>query len=557
MEKILFIVPPHMTYEKFTKPSFNESTNAKKSGIYGSLLTDMPLGVLSLSAYVKKYTDIETKLIDFNILLNKMDDFKFNSFLEVFNTYLTKNELVDYSPTIIGISVLFTPSYQSMLDLGNVCRKIFPNAVIIAGGSIPTNMPNEIYKNTNAFDALCYGEGEKPLLELVQADNKLKYLEGDPSWITQKKVENNEKYQHNFIEDLDEIPFSDYGILDTDEYGFNPAMRAYASIENKEQNFHVMTSRGCTHHCCFCASHKVHGRKMRYYSISRVKEDFLRLKNEYGAKVLIFQDDHLMRDKKRALEIINIVKNELELNVVFQNALAMYALDRKTLEFIRNAGIEQISMSIESGSEKVLKEIMHKPLSHSIIKRVINDCRDLGIYTNASILVGLPGETKQDLEDSRAFLKTVPANWFIILCATPLVGSEMFEICEKNKYFKGNYIGCDFKNAIVETEDFTAEYIQEIAYSFNLDLNFVNNSDFKLGNYENALKGFENAIRVKNDHAIAYYFAAKCCKKLNLNKKYIKYKEKYEKIIEKSTFWKKYFDEFNLSSLEQKQLITN
>lgn len=107
-------------------------------------------------------------------------------------------------------------------------------------------------------------------------------------------------------------------------------------------------------------------------------------------------------------------------------------------------------MSVESGSNRVLKEIMHKPLNLSIVKRVVDDCRELGIYTNANILIGLPGETKQDIEDTRSFLKTINANWFLIFCANPLVGSEMFNICLKKNYLKGNYIGSDYKKRLLK-----------------------------------------------------------------------------------------------------------
>ena len=113
-----------------------------------------------------------------------------------------------------------------------------------------------------------------------------------------------------------------------------------------------------------------------------------------------------------------------------------------------------------------------------------------------------------------------------------------------------NYFDCDFKNAVIETKDFTPEYIIEKAYSLNLELNFVENSDFRFGNYDIALKGIENTIKIKSDHAFAYYFAAKCCKMLNLRGKYLDYKAKYEKIIEESAFWKNYTNQFGLVPLE-------
>ncbi len=545
MDRILFIVPPHIKFEDFIHPSHNERIVIKKYGNYGSVLTDMPLGVLSLSAYVKKYATVRTKLIDFNIVLNKLEGFEWHSFSEFFRYFFSTPSRINYVPNIVCISALFTPSYQNVLDIAQCCRDIFPSAVIVAGGGVPTNMYNEIFKDSVCFDALCYGEGEKPLLGLVEADNKFMYLEENPSWITRGK-KSGQLFRYDFIENLDEIPFYDYSICEADVYDLNPAITAYASIEEKKQNFHVMTSRGCTFSCCFCSSHTVHGKRMRYYSITRVREDFRRLRDEYRAKTIVFQDDHFMADEQRALEIIGIVK-ELQMTAVFQNGLALYALDRKMLEALKSAGVNQLLLSIESGSDRILKEIMHKPLNLSIVKRVADDCRELEIYTNVNILIGLPGETKKDIEDTRSFLKTIDANWFLIFCANPLIGSEMYDICKKKNYLKGGFIGSDYKKAVVETEDFTAEYIQEMAYILNLELNFVGNSDFRLGDYKMALKGFENAIRAKNDHAVAYYYAAKCYEKLGSLEKAQQYTGIAKTIAAAKPFWRKYTDMFNIT----------
>jgi anaerobic magnesium-protoporphyrin IX monomethyl ester cyclase len=546
MERVLFIVPPHIQFNQFINPSFNERVVEKKNRKMGSVLTEMPLGILSISAYVKKHKSIECKLVDFNIELNKLNIFNYGSFLEFFHDYLKKEEWTAYNPEIIGISTLFTPAYQSMMDIAHCCRNLFHESFIIAGGSVPTNMYNEIYNEDSCFDALCYGEGEKPFLDLLQSENRWNLVERHSSWITKNKVKNGESYKHDFVDNLDDIPFFDYSICETDAYGLNPAITAYASIEEKKQNYHVMTSRGCPNHCCFCSSHTVHGKKIRYYSIQRVKEDFLQLQNVYGARTLIFQDDHFMGNRERALKIIKIIE-ELKIKAVFQNGLALYALNREMLNALKSAGINQLLLSVESGSEKVLKEIMHKPLNLSIIKRVINDCRDLNIYTNINILIGLPGETKEDIDNARSFLRDSGGNWFLIFCANPLIGSEMYEICKTKNYLKDNAIGSDYKKAVVETEDFTSDYIQEMAYHMNLELNFVENSDMKSGDYRTALKGFENAIKAKNDHVFGYYFAAKCCKKLGDQIKAEQYHAIAQENASKSLFWKSYLDKFNLS----------
>jgi radical SAM superfamily enzyme YgiQ (UPF0313 family) len=306
-----------------------------------------------------------------------------------------------------------------------------------------------------------------------------------------------------------------------------------------------MASRGCPHHCFYCSSHTIHGRKVRYYSIPRVKEDLKKIKDHYDAETIIFQDDHFMADKQRVYEMFDILK-ELHLTAFFPNSLAMYALDRKMLEAIKGLGARQLVLAIESGSDRVLKEVMHKPLSRSIIKRVAADCRELGIYTDANIIIGFPGETKQDIEDSRSFLKTINVNWFRIYIASPLAGSEMLDICLKKNYIKGEYNKCNFKKANIETEEFNAKYIQEMAYIMNLDLNFVENSDFRLGNYGVAVQGFENAIKAKPDHAIAYYRASECYKVLGDPKKAQEYLNSAQIISTKNPFWRRYIEMFKI-----------
>jgi anaerobic magnesium-protoporphyrin IX monomethyl ester cyclase len=547
MNRILFIVPPHIRFEEFIHPSFNTRAVQKKQGSFGNIFTDMPLGVMALSAYLKEHHPVETRLLDFSVELNKLDSFEFTSFADFFHEILSSPLWQDYSPDLICLSALFTTSYRSVLDIAECCREVFPQALITAGGGVPTNMYKEIFRDTKAFDGLCFAEGEKPLLGLVSADDPYRYLEESLSWITATKAEKGMKnFHHDFVENLDEIPFYDYSLCDIDQYGLNPAITAYGSVDGKSRNFHVMTSRGCPSRCCFCSSHTVHGRSMRYYSVDRVREDFRRLRDDYGAKTIVFQDDHLLGDKKRACEIIEIVK-KLGLTAVFQNGLALYALDRKMLEALKGAGLNQIVLAVESGSDRVLREIMHKPLDLSMVKRVADDCRELEIYTNVNILIGLPGETKQDIDDASEFLKTINANWFIILCATPLVGSEMLAICLEKDYLRGSYIDCDYKKPIVETEDFTPEYIQERAYLLNIELNFVANADMRIGDYAVALKGLENAIKAKNDHAIAYYYAAQCYEKLGNAEMAENYHHAAKAIAAKDAFWRKYFEMFNLS----------
>jgi tetratricopeptide (TPR) repeat protein len=84
-----------------------------------------------------------------------------------------------------------------------------------------------------------------------------------------------------------------------------------------------------------------------------------------------------------------------------------------------------------------------------------------------------------------------------------------------------------------------------MAYLMNLELNFIYNADVKLGDYDLALSGFVNVVRISPDHAIAYFFAALCSFKLGIKDKSKKYLESYINLLE-NKFWRKYIDLFNL-----------
>lgn len=285
---------------------------------------------------------------------------------------------------------------------------------------------------------------------------------------------------------------------------------------------------------------------MRLHSVARVREDMTRLKYDYGATTVVFQDDHLMSDKDRVYEILQIV-GELKLEALFQNGLTLFALDRPMLEAFYAAGVRHLVLPVESGSEKVLKQQMHKPLKFRISERVAKDCRELGIYTNTNILIGMPGETKADIEEARINLRKIHTNWFNIACASPIVGSDMHALAKKKNYIKVNTLGSDFRKASIETEDFTAEYIQEMQYQMNLELNFVYNMDVRLGEHAVALKAFKNVIRIKPDHAFAHYFAAQCYQAMGDMPRYEEHMETYFS-HSASPFWEKHVRYFALPS---------
>ncbi|WP_206201943.1 radical SAM protein [Terasakiella sp. SH-1] len=554
--RILFLLPPNITFEDFVSPPNNISTILKNGGKeqFGSVITDIPLGVLSLSAYLKKFHSVESRVIDFNVRLNQEASFTFQNFASYFKSEI--GQYADFDPHYICISALFTPAYNSILELAQVSKEIFPNALVLAGGNLPTSMYKEILTDTKCVDAICFGEGEKPLNELLQAEDKQGFLNGHSSWITHTNIANKQTlFQHDFIYDLDEIPFLDYGILDLEGYKLNSTLSRY-SVSDKlsdsigtsgeeETSFPIMTSRGCPFRCTFCASHAAHGRKMRYYSLERVTEDLKQLKDLFDVSGIIIQDDHFMGGDQRPYDIVSQIKT-FDLKMFFQNALAIYALKPDFLKLLKEAGVRELVLPIESGSARVLKEVMRKPLKLKIVQDVTKNCREAGIYTDCNIILGMPGETMQDIADSREFLKTLYADWFRVFVAMPIPGSEMYEECEINDYFKITPMKANYKNAVIETEFLTPQDVQFMTYYMNIELNFVYNANFRLGHYNTALESFLNVIKVKPDHAIAHFYIGQCYEKLGKASQAETHYSLARGYTQETDFWDVFINDFEI-----------
>jgi hypothetical protein len=142
-------------------------------------------------------------------------------------------------------------------------------------------------------------------------------------------------------------------------------------------------------------------------------------------------------------------------------------------------------------------------------------------------------------------LREIVGNWFNIACASPLVGSEMYDLALAKGYISLKNMGADYHVATINTEDFTSDYIQDFQYQLNLELNFVFNQDIRLEEYETALLGMVNVIRLRPDHAFAHYFAYICYKGLGDHEAAEEAARNYNQYSQ-SSFWKKYVAAYSL-----------
>ncbi|MBF0266085.1 MAG: B12-binding domain-containing radical SAM protein [Gammaproteobacteria bacterium] len=570
MTNVLLITPSNVPFKhtlEWLVTSDEQSNTANNdfdaAYIKRKLDPKYPVGNLCIGAYIKKlHSDTNVDILDYNIVnlsyLFSDEDKNFTDFMNYGIKLISEKNKNFQTPDIIGISSLFSSTYIDMKATIDHFSNLYPEATIVAGGHLASSMNKDFLREFDGLDAVCYGEGEVPFEKLVEAHKQgdvAKYLHKDASWITSRKLATLMFEPSNtLLDDLDEIPPYELEMLLQYEEYFNSNDDVFSLGVDRTDNSKdlvMFATRGCPFRCIFCASQFVHGHKVRKYSMKRIQEDIHYYNKKYGITSFPFLDDHFLADKKFAVELMDFVADQgfscriFNLNYMHINEDIIRALIR--------TGSDRALITIDGLNQDFLRKVVRKPSSFKTARKVIQMFRNEGLVVLNNIIIGYPGETPEDIAKGVEDMRTMGANWHSILTAIPLPGSELHQICEDNNFLPDDEsaFAIDYHTAVISTNDFSADWIKTKSYEINLDLNFVNNYDMSIGNYETALTLFERLLeKVIDTHAFAFYFAAICAKKLGDENKYDTYQKKYEEMVNKYSLWQNWAKHFDLQPLE-------
>ncbi|MCK4267521.1 MAG: radical SAM protein, partial [Actinomycetia bacterium] len=264
---------------------------------------------------------------------------------------------------------------------------------------------------------------------------------------------------------LDELPFPARHLLSMDKY-FN--IKRPAGAVRFSRHTPLITSRGCPARCIFCSIHSVWGRRFRARSPENVLEEIRQIKEEYGIKELHFWDDNLTFKKDRAKSIFGMMIEE-NIDVVWTtpNGIAAYAIDDELVDLMKKSGCYRVYLAVESGDEYVLHKIIRKPLKLERVKPLTKKLMDIGIEADAFFVVGFPGETKEQIRKTFKFAASVGFNNANFYIANPYVGTDLYDICEKNGYLAPTFAldRLNIANANISTPDFSAAELEKLVTS--------------------------------------------------------------------------------------------
>lgn len=428
--KILFINPP---LHNFLGGCHSETT---------------PLGLMYLAAILEK-NNHESKVLDAERLLLNWEDLAAKVKIE--------------NPDVIGIGGM-TLGAPAILKTASVCKNALPAAKIIIGGAGPTFEPERMLKEEAGIDLVVRFEAENTILEIVDYflnKKDLKDIKGIAYRDGEQIIINPPA---DYVKDLDTIPLPAYHLLEPNFSDYSGMHRGFAYYGMEMPNAVIMASRGCPHRCVFCSNHKTPNRRREPKKIVDEIEFCLKL----GAKSIQFYDDEFIGTSPIQNEWVEqicdeIIKRNLHhLSYLVQGRCSKF-IRLETLKKMKAAGFKWVWWGVESGSQKML-DIMKKDTTIFDIKNTFKIAREAGLKSLMFIIIGLPGETKEDVYQTGKLIEEVKPDQVRFHIITPFPGSDLWDTLKaKNQIEDYNFLHYNTRfSAVHHTDELTSKEIEDL-----------------------------------------------------------------------------------------------
>ena len=441
---------------------------------------EVPQALLSIGAVLEK-AGHQVRLFDGSVRREPTDlGFDSEGVLHVGATWDELARAVRHAaPDVVGINSPFYTQMPPALEAARLVRRLAPDAPVIVGGA-PVTVRPEDYLAEPAVTVAAVGESEETAPVLLAALERGGDLSAVPgiAWRRDGAVVVNPR--GGFIEDLDALPPPAYHLLDLGAYLRTASKDAAGRWRWADRRIlEILTSRGCPFRCTFCTVHALMGRKYRWQSAERVLEHVRFIATELGIRHLHFIDDNLAQNTPRFLRIIDglVEMKRSGVPITWETPMGMRT-DKLTPEVLtqaRDAGCKSIFLTVESGSQRVLDEVIRKTLRLETVVRAAEACKRLGLKARAGFIMGLPGETLDDMQMTVDFARRLKRRYGVrghLSIATPLYATELYETCLERGYLRQEItpdaVARSFtEGGMIETEDWTLEQLRAMRDAFN------------------------------------------------------------------------------------------
>ncbi len=188
------------------------------------------------------------------------------------------------------------------------------------------------------------------------------------------------------------------------------------------------------------------------------------IKDKYDIEEIMFEDDNVTLNMKRAEKMFDLMIEE-KLNFVWDtpNGVAAFALNENLIDKIKESGCYKLNLAIETGSQYVMDNIIKKPLKIDRAKRLIRYAQGIGLDVGIFLIMGMPGETREQMWDSFRLAKELGVFTPFVSIATPYPGCELYDTCREKKYIADDFSLDDLfiRSFSISTGDWTGEELRE------------------------------------------------------------------------------------------------
>jgi magnesium-protoporphyrin IX monomethyl ester (oxidative) cyclase len=384
---------------------------------------------------------------------------------------LTKR-IEDWKPDVVVIEIPFSGWSKTAFEVASIAKSVNREIRVVLFGLHPSARPNECLENVDV-DFVVVGEPEITISELVDSlEAKTQDFSGIDGLGYRFKGKSIQTKKRALIKDLDTLPFPAHHLLPYQKM-FKVLKRDHLRGEVSKPWTLIISSRGCPNSCVFCTAHLMWGHVWRARSPKNVVDEIEYITKNFGIKQMDFLDENLTLDRKRMMEICDLmIQRGIKVEWFTPSGVRADRLDEELLRKMKRAGCKKIRVAPESGVQRVVNDVMKKNLDLGKVEAAVAAAHKVGIKVGVFFVMGLIGESKAEIEETIQYaykLKKLGAESFIFSIAMPVYGTEFYEQAKSGGYLRPGF--CDYALAatepLLETPEWTAQDLMELCMRAN------------------------------------------------------------------------------------------
>ena len=337
-----------------------------------------------------------------------------------------------FAPDLVAFSTR-SGEFTFCLKVANKLKECFGSAIkIIFGGVHPTINPEQVI-NEDCVDFVCVGEGEQAMAELCQKMERKEPIHQIKNiWVKEDGIVKRNDVRC-LIEDLDEIPFPDRDVFDIERY-----------ISSRDGTIDMIVSRGCPYQCTYCINpilqrlYKGKEKFTRKRSVDNVIDEISEIYEKYKIKHIAFQDDIFPSSPEWLKQFSQAFSRNFHLS--FSCNVRAESINSQMCKYLKDSGCSSIHIGIESGSESLRENVLHRKIGNEKLIAAFETCRKEGLATYSFNMIGIPYETLSHIRETIELNKRIEPTFLQVSTFQPYPGTQLRQLCMEKKWYDGKIL---------------------------------------------------------------------------------------------------------------------